>query len=64
MWNYTLLAVFLPPQLRGLTGVAGAAENYVEALLAWAVCGGGDSKCFVCLENSLGGSLWTVLIWQ
>lgn len=32
------------------------------ALLAWAACGSGDSKCFTPLENSLVGSLSYVLI--
>lgn len=62
MWNYMLLALLLPPQLHGLAGVAEATENWLEALVARAACGGGDSKLFVHSENSAGGSLCPVLI--
>lgn len=43
--------------LHSLARLAQATENYPEALLAWAACGSGDSKCFTLLENSLVGSV-------
>lgn len=48
--------------LLSLARLAKATENYPEALLAWAACGSGDSKCFTPLENSSEGSLSSVLI--
>lgn len=57
MLNYTLLSLFLHPWLHSLAGLVEATENYVEALPAWAACGGGNSKCFMCSENLFGASL-------
>lgn len=48
--------------LHSLARLAEATENYPEALLAWAACRSGDSKCFTPLENSLVSSLSSVLI--
>lgn len=56
MWNYMLLALLLPPQLCCLAGVAEATGDSPEAQVARAACSGGDSKHFVCLENSSGCS--------
>lgn len=44
MWSYILFAQLLPPLLCGLAEVVEATGIYLEALLAWSACGGGDSK--------------------